>query len=190
MSEKTQDQKTKFLKEFVQVLINKSRPKRIYPPIRPLGFQEPRQILLPPYLPQRSRIMKITPIPQRQRTMKKFPIVQPSQQQTPLTPQETQSLGLQKVLPILQNPAVLSVECPGPGKNLLVNASGRIETAPTLLTSNEINSALDAISEKTKIPIISGVFKAAFSNFIITAVISDYVGTRFIIQKKMPQIQR
>jgi len=189
MSEHNQDQRTKFLKEFISVLIEKSRPKIRQPLIRQSLMQEPAKIILPPYIPKRSRIMKITQIPPRRRRMQKFQPVQLSQQSS-MTPEETQSLGLQKILPILQNPAVLSVECPGPGKNLLVNASGRIETTPTILTQNEINNALDSISEKTKIPIISGVFKAAFSNFIMTAVVSDYVGTRFIIQKKKPQFQR
>jgi hypothetical protein len=45
---------------------------------------------------------------------------------------------------------------------------------------------MSSISEQTKIPLIPGIFKAVLNNLIITAVLSDYVGTRFIIQKRSP----
>lgn len=94
--------------------------------------------------------------------------------------------GLDKVRPILSDPTVQLLECPGPQKPLLVNRGGKIQTSSIILTSEEIDKIMQDISKETKIPLLSGVFKAAFGNYIITAVVSEFVGTRFAIQKKNP----
>ena len=98
-------------------------------------------------------------------------------------------LGLGKITPIILDPAVSSIECPGPNKPILVNKSGAIQTTNTILNSEEISNIMKEISLKTKIPLISGVFKAALGNVIVTALISEFVGTRFIIQKIIPLSQ-
>jgi len=92
--------------------------------------------------------------------------------------------SLVKIEFLLNDSAVQTIECPGPGKQILVYKSGVIQTTNLSLTSEEITNIMKEISEKTRIPIVSGIFKAAFSDFITTAVISEFVGTRFIIQKK------
>ena len=84
------------------------------------------------------------------------------------------------------DPSVLSVECPGPGRNVLVNRSGVIQTTPLILNKEEIDELMDEISDKTRIPIVSGLFKAAFQDLIMTAVVSEFVGTRFMMQKMNP----
>ena len=92
-------------------------------------------------------------------------------------------------MPILADPSVSSVECLGPGIPLSINKYGAIQNSKITFTNEEIQSVLKEISDNTRIPIIAGVFKAAFDNLVITAVISEYVGTRFLIQKK-PQSSR
>ncbi|MBS3091668.1 hypothetical protein J4217_04460 [Candidatus Pacearchaeota archaeon] len=99
---------------------------------------------------------------------------------TPLT-----NLGFGKILPILQDRFVQSIECPGPGKPLIINKSGIIQTSPINLSTEEIMQIMKDISDKTKIPLLTGAFKAAFDRYVMTAVISDYVGTRFVIQRKL-----
>ena len=94
---------------------------------------------------------------------------------------------------IMQDPSVITVECPGSGKNLLVNRNGTITPSPISLNGDEVREIIYEISAITKIPVVPGVFKAAFDNYIATAVVSDFVGTRFLIQKKpfipLPPIQ-
>ena len=51
-------------------------------------------------------------------------------------------------------------------------------------TSEDIKIFLKEISEKTKIPLLTGLFKVMFQNLIITAVISEFIGSKFIIEKK------
>lgn len=116
----------------------------------------------------------------------------PTMQMPKIAPQPMPSAGkgssvnLGKVTSLLRDPSVFSVECPGPTKNVLVNRAGTIQTTPLTLTKEEINTLMENISDKTRIPLISGVFKAAYQDIIVTAVVSDFVGTRFIIQKMMP----
>jgi hypothetical protein len=94
--------------------------------------------------------------------------------------------ALNKLNNLMLDPTVQTIECPGPGKQVTVYRSGFIQNTNIFLTTDEIKKIMSEISEITKIPIIPGVFKAALGNFVITSVVSEFVGTRFIIQKKEP----
>jgi hypothetical protein len=94
-----------------------------------------------------------------------------------------------KILPLLRDPAVIGIECPGPDKLILVNQSGVIRPSQIKLSTEEIKAILDEVSTETKIPLIEGVFKTAYKVFMVTAVVSEFVGSRFVIEKRprMPQ---
>ena len=92
-----------------------------------------------------------------------------------------------KLEPLLKDASIQTIECPGPDKPILVYRSGVIQPTNLVLNTPDVKNVMREISEKTKIPLIPGVFKAAFDRFIITAVVSDLVGTRFIIQRKNVQ---
>ena len=92
--------------------------------------------------------------------------------------------GLGHINPLLSDPAVQSLECTGPEKPLLVNRSGLIQATNFMLTPDEINTFMQEVSERTRIPLTQGLFKAVMGNLIITAVISDIIGTRFVVQKR------
>jgi len=55
------------------------------------------------------------------------------------------------------------------------------------VTKKEIKAVINEFSSKSRIPIISGLFKAAVGGMVITSVISDLVGSRFIITKVTPE---
>ena len=95
-----------------------------------------------------------------------------------------QQLSLDKIKNILLRQEVFSVECPGPGKPLVIVSRGISNIANVTLTDEEISILMKDISQKTRIPLVTGLFKAVLGNLLITAVISDFVGTRFIIQKR------
>jgi hypothetical protein len=92
--------------------------------------------------------------------------------------------SMNKMNPLLVDFSITSIECPGPEKPVIVSKGGLTQTTGIVLSNEEINRFMDEISSKTKIPVIPGVFKAAFDNFILTAVVSEFVGTRFFIQRK------
>lgn len=130
-----------------------------------------------------ERIMK--PINQEQQ-MQPQPIIQRIIE-TQKMPEGTTASVLERLNPILSNPAVQSINCPGPDKNLLVTRMGATQSIPISFTTNEINEFMKDISEKTRIPLLPGLFKVVFQNLIITAVVSEFVGTKFIIEKRAPQ---
>ncbi|MBI5803803.1 hypothetical protein HY450_01000 [Candidatus Pacearchaeota archaeon] len=162
-----------FLLAFVRTLIDKSyvpEPKKESP-------QE--QVVLP------NKNVKID-LPRRIPVSMTPQVMMPPQ--IPLSsPQGKENINIGKITQILLDPSVFSVECPGPNKNLLVNRSGVIQTSKLMMTNEQIKSLMEEFSEKTRIPLIeSGLFKALFQDLLFTAVVSEFVGTRFIIQKRTP----
>ena len=122
-----------------------------------------------------------SPLPMSQRPQEN-PI--PSIKSAPAATEQITISSFSKIDSLLKDPAVQTVECPGPNKPILVYKSGVIQNTNITLLGDEINNIMKEISEKTRIPLMSGVFKAAFGEVIVTAVMSEFVGTRFIINKK------
>lgn len=154
-------------------------PGKIIPKV---FMQHPTQKLM--HGMDRKSGMRTIPSSARQTIMVENPIpVKPA----PATPENITAIGLEKIDEILKDQSVQTVECPGPNKQILVYKSGAIQAANFSLTSDEIKNVMKEISEKTRIPMMSGVFKASYGNLLVTAVMSEFVGTRFIVQKK-PQL--
>ncbi len=130
------------------------------------------------------------PISQNTFVRKPTPLQTPRQIQPQSSQQNSQDVeaGLEKVNQILSNSAVQSVECQGPDKPLVINASGKTQNSQTTLSKEEIQKVAKFFSEQTHIPLVTGVFKSILGNLTMTAVVSDFIGTRFIIQKKQPAL--
>ena len=161
--------------------------EKINPPLQMPKRKILARTIMPRNMPKQNFPSSILP-PRKLNTYSASPQNRPMQllpipQAGPAT--ETKgNINFGKLSQVLTDPAVLSIEVPGPGKYVLVNRSGRIEMSSMTLSKQEIDSVIEDISEKTKIPVLPGIFKTALSNFLITAVVSDFVGTRFIIQKR------
>jgi hypothetical protein len=91
-----------------------------------------------------------------------------------------------KISPLLKDNSITAIECGGAGKELAIIRSGEKQQTKISLTEEEIKSLLEKISQKAKIPLIEGVFKAQADNFEINSVISEVIGARFIIRKQTP----
>jgi hypothetical protein len=91
-----------------------------------------------------------------------------------------------KIKPLMDDVAVTSIECNGPGKNLMIiRAAGRQPTR-IVLDSEEIKLVLETVSERTHIPLLEGVFRAQDDGYSIHAVVSDIIGSKFVIKKDTP----
>jgi type IV secretory pathway ATPase VirB11/archaellum biosynthesis ATPase len=101
---------------------------------------------------------------------------------------DSENLDLGKLSSFLSDLSVTGIECPGPNKNVLVNKSGLVQTTSVTMSADEMQAILKDFSEKTKIPLIPGIFKALYNNLLITAVISEIAGNRFIIEKHFGQL--
>ncbi len=137
------------------------------------------QLRRPPVtLPQRPISHLNIPRPRIGAPVQKSKFLQPSMME------KITIFGLAKLDNLLEDPSVRNIECPGPNKPVLIYKSGTIQPTNILFTADEIDKIMKEISDKTRIPLTTGVFKAALHRFIVTAVLSEFVGTRFIIQKK------
>lgn len=181
MADKKRDLRKTFLETFVHQLIVNS----LVGPIKNQIVKETTQPFFisnenyrPSMIKPRIQVERVKPIP-------KFhsPIMVPQRQPSQI---RNEDFDLGKITQFLRDPSVLSVECPGPGKNIHVNRSGTIQTTPLVLSKEEINNIMDEVSSNTRIPVTSGLFRAIMNEFLVTAVISEFVGTRFIIQKRIP----
>ncbi len=92
----------------------------------------------------------------------------------------------EKLNVLIKDPYVNEIECNGADNPLMVKKSGMTQNTQINLTIEEIYEIVAEFSQRTRIPVISGRIKAALDNLIITAVLSETLGPRFIIQKKKP----
>jgi hypothetical protein len=92
-----------------------------------------------------------------------------------------------KINAVVSDAAVQSLECKGAGKPLILNKGGFMQTLNFTLTNDDIKLVLQDFASKTRIPLLPGVFKVAYQNLLVTAVVSEFIGNRFLIQKRQPQ---
>jgi len=93
---------------------------------------------------------------------------------------------LGKLEPLVRDLSIQSIECSGPNKNIIVKRYNRFNTTRIILNQAEITDIVDSFSTQAKIPIVGGILKAVVGDLIISAVISEFVGSRFIINKITP----
>jgi len=129
----------------------------------------------------------------RQLIRKKF--IQPKQIENsqriypPHTPPQNSSVpgsGYKKIEVLLNDMTVQSIECPGPGKNLIVKRYNQTNITKFTLNPQDITDIINEFSKQARIPVMGGILKAAIGNIIISAIISEFVGSRFIITKSTP----
>jgi hypothetical protein len=87
---------------------------------------------------------------------------------------------------LFNDPSISSIECPGPGKPFLIIRAGQRQFTRVTMSPKEIKEFLEKIADEAKIPLIEGVFRAAVHDFSINAVISEIIGSRFVIKKQTP----
>jgi len=183
-----------FLKDFTrELIINSRKPGTlIMPQYSPLPYTpiEEEKIYVPLVTnPIRNKSIDISNVSNRLPKRPRFipRPMQPPRQMPPQIQPISQSFDLGKLNFLLKDSRVTIIECPGPEKPVLTRVNGRQLATNVNLTEEEIKQVVNKFSEESKIPIIGGLFKVAVGNLIITSVISDVVGSRFIITKITPQ---
>ncbi|RLG11014.1 hypothetical protein DRN73_06450 [Candidatus Pacearchaeota archaeon] len=156
VEEKKQNKKQE-VKELVkeELIPKKIMFKPLPKPFKPLPK---RLIIPPPRFPLRLQYIKPTPTP------------------TPL------KLDLGKLNPLIQDPLVQTIECQGPDKKIIVRTPRERKTEISL-TKQEIDDIIDKFSKQAKIPVEEGIFRVVVGNLNLSAIISNIIGTKFIIKK-------
>lgn len=96
-------------------------------------------------------------------------------------------IDLGKLNPLIKDPSVKIIECVGSNKNIMVGGTMGRKKTNIVLNTEEINEIIENFSKISKIPSTQGVFKVAVGKFVLSAIISDVVDSRFIIKKIVPQ---
>jgi len=91
--------------------------------------------------------------------------------------------GYGKIIPLLNDPSVTTIECDGKKKDIMVVRAGQRQRTRIVLQDEEIMNILDKVAEETHIPLIEGIFRASLPEFSVSAVVSKVVGSRFVIKK-------
>lgn len=87
--------------------------------------------------------------------------------------------------PLLKDPMIRSVECHGAGENIIVQGNMGTKKTGIILSKEEIEDIIDKFSKETKIPAGEGIFKVVAGKLIFMAIISQIVGSKFIIKKML-----
>lgn len=88
-----------------------------------------------------------------------------------------------KIEPMIYDPAIKIIESNGPGQRVMVK--GMMGTMPTetVLEKEDIEQILQDFSRESKIPLKEGVTKIVLGRYVLSAIISEEAGSRFIITK-------
>jgi len=114
-------------------------------------------------------------------------LFKPIQAQVPLPPlinSKSRIQGYGKIELLLNDPSVFMIESQGPGKPIMIVRMGQRQSTKIILSRGEIEEVLEEVSKRSHIPLLEGVFRAAVDNFSINAIVSDAVGSKFIIKKQ------
>ena len=91
-------------------------------------------------------------------------------------------IDLGKLNPLIQDKSVKAIECRGPNEKIIAHTPSPRPTS-IFLTKEEIESILQTFSEKSKIPTTTGLYRVVFGDLNLSAVISENLGSKFIIKK-------
>ncbi len=170
--EKSSEETPIFTKETMQIEIpvQKTIEMTLQPVIQPLRLTKsalrkftsptPKQLFIPePKLPSHLEYLKPIPTPGVE-------------------------IDLFKINPLIKDPAVRLIEV-NPDEKVMV--SGTMGTKPTdiILTKDDIDRVINKFSEVSKIPTTEGIYRVVVGNLILSAIISETIGSRFTIKKML-----
>ncbi|MEN9625708.1 MAG: hypothetical protein RL557_36 [archaeon] len=173
---------------------------RIAPVRIPFHPVQPPQKVQPSPFSSIKFIQQSAPMQPQQQNNSQLLQPRPSAQSTPpqttTTPQpvktpstvspSTSPNPLAKIELLVKDQGIQLIECPGANKFILVKVRNKINTTKITLTEEEIKGVVDYFAQQARVPIIGGILKAAVDDMLISAVSSNYIGSRFIITKKSP----
>ena len=94
----------------------------------------------------------------------------------------SKKINLDKLNSLINDPKIISIECNGTDKKVIVKTP-QTNLTNINLSKKEIKNIIEKFSQESKIPVSQGVFKVVVGNLIFSAIISDIVDSKFIIRK-------
>jgi hypothetical protein len=96
------------------------------------------------------------------------------------------SIDLGKLNPLINDRFVKTIECHGPGENIIVKGSMGTKKTGIILSKEEIEDIIQRFSKETKIPVQEGIYKVVSGILIFLAIISEVTDKKFTINKMSP----
>jgi len=121
-------------------------------------------------------------IPKQNSSPLQTPVYQQTVQQQYENPQQEVS-GIDRIKFLLDDYTVSSIICDGTNKPLIVKRNEQSLATKLILTPEEINEIVQYFSDQSNIPIEEGAFRVIVRNFLFSSVISNLIGSRFIISR-------
>ena len=186
---KTRDSVSSKLRANVPSLSDKIEPKKIEDKKKDMSaLVAPIDVVGRRKIERRQNVV----VPQKMITPKRT--VMPPVQTVPIA--SNQKIGIQtpqgkvilsqdygKITPLLNDPSVSTIECQGAGKPITVIRAGQRQITRIVLNEEEIRGVLEKVADAAHIPLIEGVFRATVDGLGVNAVISEILGTKFLIKK-------
>jgi len=97
-------------------------------------------------------------------------------------PAQSTEIDLWKLNPLIKDPAVRIIEG-NPDEKVKVTGTMGTKFTDIILNKEDINRIINRFSEISKIPSTEGVYKVVVGNLVLSAIISEVVGSRFVIKK-------
>jgi len=94
-------------------------------------------------------------------------------------------IDLGKINALVMDPSVRNIECNGPDENISVSGAMGEKKTGIILSKEDIDEIINKFSTTAKIPVHYGVLRIVVGRLILSAIISDVVGSKFIIKKMM-----
>ncbi|MCL5018515.1 MAG: hypothetical protein M1416_01975 [Candidatus Pacearchaeota archaeon] len=91
-------------------------------------------------------------------------------------------IDLWKLNPLIKDRAVRVIEV-NPDEKVVVTGAMGTKTTDIILNKEDINRVINEFAKISKIPIEEGVYRVVVGNLILSAVISEVIGSKFIIRK-------
>lgn len=91
-------------------------------------------------------------------------------------------IDLFKLNPLIKDPAVRVIEG-NVDEKVIVRGTMGTKPTDTILSKEDIDRIINKFSEASKIPTTEGIYRVIVGNLILSAIISEVVGSRFIIRK-------
>jgi hypothetical protein len=89
-----------------------------------------------------------------------------------------------KLTLLTHDPSVLSIECSGSNSPVsVIRRGGQRQVTKISLSSSEIKSILQTFSDDSHVPLLDGVFRVIVNGWSVNAVISDLIGSKFVLNR-------
>ena len=88
-----------------------------------------------------------------------------------------------KIMLLLNDVSVSTIDCPGPDKQIFVVRAGQREITKISLSAVDIRELLEKLADGAHVPLMEGVFRVSVDGLSVSAVVSEMLGSKFVVKK-------